>query len=141
MTQITDIVGEARSLRSDDTLRSLMEALRTSPQTVFPVLDDKERVVGTVSELDLVRLLDPSEPTLSFGPGKLIRAGLVSDVEDIMTRRPTTISIDEPLHAAAKKMETMRLPQLIVVDKDKRLKGLLRGRDVFLALFEDQGDE
>ncbi|WP_165899948.1 CBS domain-containing protein [Borborobacter arsenicus] len=129
------IVTEFRSLRTSDLPAALLEALSGTSQDVFPVLDENDRVAGTIGELDLLRVLSPSEPTLSFGPGKLIREGLIDDLEDMMMRRPSTCRVDEPLRAALKRMATMQIAQLVVVDKDDRLLGLLRGRDIFRALF------
>jgi CBS-domain-containing membrane protein len=128
-------VSDVRTLNTSDTPDALLRALSGVSQDVFPVLDEKSRVVGTIGELDLLRVLSPSDPTLSFGPGKLVREGLIDDIEDMMTRRPSTCRVDEPLRAALKRMATMQISQLVVVDADNRLLGLLRGRDVFRALF------
>jgi len=129
------LVTDIRSLKRSDAPSSLLEALSGTTQEIFPVLDDEDGVVGTIGELELLRVLSPSEPTLSFGPGKLVREGLIDDLEDMMTRRPSTCRLDEPLRAALKRMATLQIPQLVVVDDDKRLLGILRGRDVFRALF------
>ena len=129
------LVSDIRTLRASDTPAALLQALSGTSQDVFPVLDEKDLVVGTIGELDLLRVLSPSEPTLSFGPGKLIREGLIEDIEDMMTRRPSTCRVDEPLRAALKRMATLQIPQLVVVDAANRLIGVLRGRDVFVALF------
>lgn len=128
---------DVRSLKSSDTLAVLINAMRQSPQDIFPVIDEKGRVSGTISEIELLKMLEPNQPTLSFGPSKLIREGLVRDLEDIMAGRPSSVLLDEPLQAALKRMATMRIPQLVVVDEKNHLVGLLRGRDVFLAMIQE----
>lgn len=129
------IVTDVRSLRASDSPAVLLQTLSGTSQDVFPILDEKDRVIGTIGELDLLRVLSPSEPTLSFGPGKLVREGLIDDVEDMMMRKPSTCLVEEPLRAALKRMATMQIAQLVVVDDDNRFLGLLRGRDIFRALF------
>ena len=129
------IVTEIRSLKVNDRPAALLQALSGTSQDVFPVLDEKNCVVGTIGELDLLRVLSPSEPTLSFGPGKLIREGLIDDIEDMMMRRPSTCQVNELLRDALKRMATMQIAQLVVVDAEDRLLGLLRGRDIFRTLF------
>lgn len=134
--KITDLmVIDVKCLKASDPPQALLDLLSQSAQDVFPVLDDQDRVVGTISEPDLLRVLSPSEPTLSFGPGKLIREGLIDDIEDMMMRRPSTCLVDEPVHAALKRMAALNIAQLVVVDANNHLLGLLRARDLFKALF------
>jgi CBS-domain-containing membrane protein len=135
-TTVRDLIfTKVRTLKTNDRPVALLEALAGTSQDVFPVLDENKCVVGTIGELDLLRLLSPSEPTLSFGVGKLVREGLIDDIEDMMMRRPSTCQVDEPLRAALKRMATMQIAQLVVVDENNRLLGLLRGRDIFRTLF------
>lgn len=134
--QVSELMQrEVVGLKRDDSLDTLVRALDESPQDIFPVVDARGRVVGSVSEQDLIQILAPSRRTFPFGPRKLAREGLMRDVEDIMTPRPSTARPDEPVETALKRMNDLRLPQLVVVDADGRLLGLLRGRDVYLARF------
>lgn len=126
-------VREYRALRVDDPIEALIAALGESPQDVFPVLDAKGRLAGTVGEMDLLRVLDPGQ-TLASGAVKLLREGFATEVEDVMTPRPLTVAIDEPVTAALKRMATMRTPNLIVVDREHAPVGMLRVRDLYLAL-------
>lgn len=59
----------------------------------------------------------------------------MADVEDVMTPRPATVRPGDTLESALRRMQELRLPQIVVVDDDRRLLGLLRGRDVFCRLF------
>lgn len=127
---------EVATLKQTDSLDALVQAVEAGPQDVFPVLDDNGRVVGTVGELDLVRVLAPSVRTFPFGPRKLIREGLVADVDDVMTPYPATVRADAPVQDALKRMQDLGLPQLVVVDENNKLAGLVRGRDLYCALFK-----
>lgn len=125
------VVRDVRTLNSSDTIETLIAVLGENPQEVFPVLDEKGALAGTVSEMDLLRVLDPAQRTLSFGPAKLMKEGFASEVEDIMTPRPLTVPLDEPVPAVLKRMATMRTPHLIVLDDDGAIVGVIRARDLY----------
>lgn len=126
---------EVISLRRDDSIDHLVRVISETPQDVFPVVDDGGRVVGSVSEVELIAIVGPNRRTFAFGPRKIAREGLVRDVEDVMSPRPATVRPDEALESALRRMQALRLPQIVVADEDRRLVGLLRGRDAFCHLF------
>lgn len=128
------LVQDIVALRCSDPLSALMDALDGS-QDIFPVLGSGEKVSGTVSEQDLIRVLNPTEKTFPFGPNHLVREGLARQVEDVMTPRPATVRPDDPVRTAIRLMSDLHLPQLVVVDRENRLLGLIRGRDIFRAAF------
>jgi CBS-domain-containing membrane protein len=128
------VTRDVISLRCEEPLDALLGALDRSAQDVYPVLDAKERVVGTVSEQDLVRVLQPSTRTFPFGPQKMMRDGLATQIEDVMTPHPATVRPGDALEQALKRMHALDLPELVVVDEDGCLVGLLHGRDVYRAL-------
>lgn len=122
------------TLRRDDSIEHLVRVISETPQDVFPVVDEENQVVGSVSETELIAVVGPSRRTFPFGPRKLAREGLVRDVEDVMTPRPATVRPDETLESALRRMQELRLPQIVVADENRRLMGLLRGRDAFCRL-------
>jgi CBS-domain-containing membrane protein len=128
------VTRDVISLRCDEPLEALLSALDRSPQDVFPVLDPRDRVVGTVSEQDLIRVLHPASRTFPFGPQKMMREGLATEVEDVMTPNPATVRPDDTLEQALKRMHGLDLPELVVVDAEGCLVGLLHGRDIYRAL-------
>lgn len=133
--KVDDVVTrDVLALRCNDPLESLLGALDRSPQDVFPVLDGGGKVVGTVSEQDLIRVLHPTSRTFPFGPQKLMREGLATQVEDVMTPNPATVRPQDEIEHALKRLHGLDLPELVVVDDRGALVGLLRGRDVYRAL-------
>ncbi len=131
-------------MHTDDELQALVRVLRETQQDLIPVVDDKGRVVGSVDEIDLVEVVSPAKRTFPYGPRKLAREGLLSEVGDVMTPRPSTAREDDDLADALRRMESLRLPQLVVVDQEMRLIGLLRGRDVYCHMYRsaqaEEGD-
>lgn len=122
-------------LRADDSIEHLVRVITETHQDVFPVVGDDGKVIGSVSESELLSVLGPNRRTFPFGPRKLSREGLVRDVEDAMSPRPATVRPDESIESALRRMQELRLPQIIVADEEDRLLGLLRGRDVFCRLY------
>lgn len=138
--QVRDLVDpNFIKLRAHDSLAELVRVLGETPQDIFPVVDPQGKLVGTVSELDLLRVIGPLQRTFGFGPRKLVREGVAQDIEDVMTPRPSTTRLDDGVDTALRKMESLRLPQLIVLDEDGGLAGLLRARDIFRALYPRGG--
>lgn len=96
---------------------ALMRAAGESSQDVFPMLDEHDGVVGTVSEQDVIRVLSPTERTFPLASRNLVRKEFVRDVEDVMTLHPSTVRSDQQTDAALRQMEALHLPQ-IVVDRE-----------------------
>jgi CBS domain-containing protein len=88
--------------------------------SAVPIVDDDRRVVGVVSEADLL-------PTVSTG-----RAGTTA--ADVMNTRPPTVPADAPLSVAALKMEHRHVERLLVTGEDGRLLGVVSRADVLHPL-------
>ncbi len=134
------------SVKRDASFRSMAAALREYRVSAFPVLDDDGKVIGVVSEADMLakEALD-SEP--QGMPGMI--AGLLRRKEhekargttagDLMTSPPVTVTPDDTLERAARLMYTRKVKRLPVVDETGHLVGIV-GRSDLLAVF-DRSDE
>jgi cystathionine beta-synthase len=80
--------GSTVTLKSDETLRVAFGRMRGADVSQLPVVDG-ERVVGLVTESDLLGaiLLDPQDPTRGFG--RLVK--------EVMVTRLETLSADAPI--------------------------------------------
>ncbi len=85
------------------------------------VVDDKGKVAGIFTDGDLRRAL---ERALDLHQ---------SQVRDLMTNNPKTISQDALAVAAVEKMETLKINGLLVVDEHNRLVGALNMHDLLRA--------
>jgi len=88
--------------------------------TGMPVVDGNKRVVGIVSEQDLLRALRGNRPL----------AGI--NVKEIMTRSPIVITEDTTLEEASKIMEDAHIHRLPVV-RDGILLGTVTRHDLVRA--------
>jgi CBS domain-containing protein len=134
------------SVTKDASFRAMAAALREYRVSAFPVLDDDGKVIGVVSEADmLVKEALSSEP--EDMPGMI--AGLFRRKEhykargilagDLMTSPAVTVTPDETLERAARLMYTHKIKRLPVADADGHLVGII-GRSDLLSVF-DRSDE
>ncbi|MEU4091607.1 CBS domain-containing protein [Streptomyces sp. NPDC026673] len=121
---------------------SFKEIVRTMERwkvSALPVVADGTRVVGVVSEADLLRKEEHREndaPPIGAGPDKAaaVRA------EQLMTAPAVTVHDDAPLAQAARTMALHHVKRLPVVDEDGALRGVVSRGDllkVFLRADED----
>src|SRR5262245_63954811 len=101
------------TVRPGDSIRRADLSMRYADIRHLPVLDDTERLVGIVSDRDLLRAFAHSRRRTR------IRVG------DIMTRRLHTVRPDTPAWQAAALLLKHRISALTVVDRPRHLVGLV----------------
>jgi arabinose-5-phosphate isomerase len=83
------------------------------------VTDDKNILLGVISDGDLRRLLEKSPDPLRF------------TAEQVMNPNPKTIGEDELAPAALAKLEAMKITSLVVVDRARRVTGVIHIHDLW----------
>jgi CBS domain-containing protein len=108
--------------------------LRDQRVSAFPVIDDDNKVIGVVSETDLLtkEALEGTVPSTLEG---LTRQRVQSQVNavtaaDLMTKPAVTIGPDRPVTDAARLMFDRRVKRLPVVSDDGTLIGIVTRSDV-----------
>jgi CBS domain-containing protein len=132
---------EVVAVRSETTFKEMAAALRRYRVSALPVVDDAGRMLGVVSEADLLAkeaLADPG-PVAELVHRKDLRKAEGLTADDLMTREAVTASPDDPIEQAARMMHFMRVKRLPVVDSGGQLVGVVSRADV-LAVF-DRADE
>jgi CBS-domain-containing membrane protein len=129
-------------VRKDASFRDMAAALREHRVSAFPVLDEAGKVIGVVSEADMLtkEALD-SEPEGMPGmiTGMLRRKehekarGITAG--DLMTRPAVTVAPDDTIEHAARLMYTRKVKRLPVVDENRHLVGIVSRADL-LAVFD-----
>ena len=125
-------------VRKDAPFRELAAALRTHRVSAFPVLGDGDKVIGVVSEADML-----AKEALDGEPGMF--SGLLHhrDAEkargitagDLMTAAVVTVAPEDTVSHAARLMYTRKVKRLPVVDANGHLVGIISRADV-LAVFD-----
>jgi CBS domain-containing protein len=137
------------SVHRDDSVESLLHVLRRHELPGVPVVDGDGRVVGIVTEADLV-LRDEEEDlrmplhfNLMGGEiflGRLkpfedrVKKAIASTVGEMMSAEPVTVTPDDDAHEAARLISERRHNRLPVVDADGKLVGVVTRLDVLEAL-------
>ena len=122
------------AVRKTATFKEMATLLREQRVSAFPVVDDDNKVVGVVSEADLLA----KEAMDVYHPGRVggilhhrekdKAAGITA--EDLMTTPPVTTGPRDFVAEAARLMYTRRVKRLPVVDEDGRLVGIVSRADV-----------
>ncbi len=99
----------------------------------LPVLDKKNRLVGIVSELDLLKASPSPATTLSIYEIPYLLSRI--KMRDVMTKDVTTVTEDTPLEEAARIMADSRIGGLPVM-RDDKLVGIITETDMFKLFLE-----
>jgi CBS domain-containing protein len=122
------------AVRLNATYKEMATRLREFRVSAFPVLDDENKVVGVVSEADLLakEALEYGAPGLMSGilHGREWAKAEAVTAADLMTKPPVTIGQREPVSHAARLMYSRKVKRLPVVDDDGRLIGIVSRADV-----------
>ena len=120
------------TVRPDTPYREIAAMFREHRVSGFPVTADDGKVIGVVSESDLLTLADGHHR--GHGAAGPATAG------DLMTHPAVTVSPDDLVQTAARVMRSHRLQRLPVVDREGRLEGIVSRSDV-LSVFHRSDDE
>jgi CBS domain-containing protein len=132
------------AVRKDASFKEMAAMLRSRRISAFPVVDDAGRVVGVVSEGDLL----VKEAVQADGTSLLAALRHLKEDDkatgisagDLMTRPAVTIGPDAPIADAARLMYDRRVKRLPVIDPAGRLLGIISRVDV-LAVFSRPDEE
>jgi CBS domain-containing protein len=105
----------------DDAIAGVAELLAGYEITGLPVVDAADRLVGVISQTDLVRLRGSTLPWTGWH-GIMVR--------DLMTKPAKTISGSAPLDEAARQMTAEHVHRLVVVDDRQRPIGVISESDI-----------
>ncbi len=137
----------------DADARAAIELLAKSEVGAIPVTDSERRVVGIVSESDLV--LSDEEADLHLPHYLNIMGGVVfvgsmkgfekrldkafaTSVSELMTADPVTVRSDDAAETVARTIAEKHHNHLPVVDEEGRLAGLVTRADALAALVANE---
>jgi CBS domain-containing protein len=132
------------AVRLNATYKDMATRLREFRVSAFPVLDNDDRVIGVVSEADLLAK-EALEYAAQGRLGGILHSGERSKAAavtaaDLMTSPPVTIGPYETVHHAARLMYSRRVKRLPVVDEEGRLVGIVSRADVLSVFSRPDAD-
>lgn len=138
MTHTVAAIGRKASFKE---IVQLMEQWKVS---ALPVLEGEGRVIGVVSEADLLpkeefRDSDPDRYTQLRRLSDLAKAGAVT-AEDLMTAPAVTVRANATLAQAARTLARAKVKRLPVVDDMGLLEGVVSRGDLLKVFLRDDED-
>jgi CBS domain-containing protein len=130
--------GRLVSVSQDTTLKQVAELMVEHEISGLPVVDADGRVLGVISEADVIR----GETGGTGGQGMIARARAIADPDSLsiprtageaMSSPAVTIRDDETVVEAAHRIDERGVNRLPVVDEDGRLVGIIARADVVRA--------
>jgi CBS-domain-containing membrane protein len=145
---VKDVMSDhVLAVKRDVTYKEMAAKLRLFRVSAFPVIDDHGKVIGVVSEADLLakEAFAPGQAGLPRVVDGLVRhkdhekaEGLTAG--DLMTHPAVTVRPDDSVEQAARMMYTLQVKRLPVVDAGGYLVGIVSRADV-LAVFDRPDEE
>jgi CBS domain-containing protein len=141
------------AVKPDDDARAAIDLLAKTELGAIPVVDDERKVIGIVSESDLI--LSEEEADLHLPHYLNIMGGIVfigsmkgfeerldkafaTKVSELMTADPIVAHDYEAADRVAKKIAESHHNHLPVVDADGHLAGMVTRADALAALVDDE---
>lgn len=136
------------TINHDDSVKKCANLLMTHELSGLPVLDKKGKVIGMVTEGDLIRrasrIQGPAALEILGGifyldsPKTLmeeLKKSMGHLVENIMTKDVVTVGPDKDIESAATLLVQKRIKRLPVIDKEENLIGIVSRKDIMNYLF------
>jgi len=109
-----------------------------------PVIDNEEKLIGVISEKDILRAMFPDVDQIMQEGAKADFESIEADykglldkkAEELMTQTVASVQAEMPLLKAASLMCVKKIRRIPVTDKDNKLIGIISIGDVHKAIFQ-----
>ncbi|MBC7332989.1 MAG: CBS domain-containing protein [Actinobacteria bacterium] len=131
------------TIGKDATVKELSELLIKNKISGVPVVDDNKKVIGMITEADIIKKESSLPYPLSFGFAfirdlssltKTTEEFLKTPVEEVMTRNVKVVNEDTPLSKIVNIMINNNINRVPVVDKNNRLVGIITRADIIRSM-------
>ncbi|HEX6666071.1 MAG TPA: CBS domain-containing protein [Solirubrobacterales bacterium] len=154
MKTVAEIMdADVPTVKPDEDARAVIDLLSKSELGAVPVIDDDRKVVGIVSESDLILSEEESDLHLPHylnimggvvfvgsmkGFEERLEKAFATKVSELMTADPIVAHDYEAADRVAKKIADKHHNHLPVVDADGYLAGMVTRADALAALVDDE---
>ena len=133
-----------KTTRANTPVKDLANMMCLNNISGLPVIDDENKIIGIVSEKDLLKRMFPDIADLAREEGmpdfedmeKNYSDTLSLIASDIMTKTVSSVSSEMPIMKAASMMCARNIRRIPVVDNNK-LVGIISIGDVHKAIYQD----
>jgi CBS domain-containing protein len=154
MKTVADIMdADVPTVKPDEDARAVIDLISKSELGAVPVIDEDRKVVGIVSESDLILSEEESDLHLPHylnimggvvfvgsmkGFEERLEKAFATKVSELMTADPIVAHDYEAADRVAKKIADKHHNHLPVVDADGYLAGMVTRADALAALVDDE---
>jgi CBS domain-containing protein len=130
--QVSDVMTpEVVTAAEDATIAEIADKMVTHRVSGLPIVDDGHRPVGVVSQADLLPRTAATPPAAGRTlRGRRAAKATATSARQLMSTPVLTIGADEPLSAAARKMQHKAVKRLLVTDDAGQLLGIVSRSDL-----------
>lgn len=115
MKKVKEVMTEQPySCQQNETIQTVANQMSTSKVGFLPVVDESQKVIGTITDRDVALAMGKSE-----------KAAKDMKVQDVMKKNVHTVGPEDDATTALKVMRTKQVGRLPVVDKQQRLTGVV----------------
>jgi CBS domain-containing protein len=142
-TAVKDVMTtQVAAVMRGATFKEMAAMLLRFRVSALPVIDDEEKVIGVVSEADMLAKEVLGDPGVISGMlhHREVRKAEGLTAGDLMTHPAVTVRPEESVEHAARLMYTLRIKRLPVVNAGGCLVGMLSRTDV-LAVYDRPDEE
>jgi CBS domain-containing protein len=121
-----------RTIHPDTTIRGTMQRLRQQIEDCLPVVDENEKLVGVVTESDILYALRIPSRQSTIG-STMVRQAMkqfASNAGELMTKNPISVTPDMSIQETLNIMVEHKHRHLPVVEKNNKLVGLISLREI-----------
>lgn len=127
---------DVATVHADDSVRHAADVLTERGVTSLPVLDDDDRVIGIVSEIDLIRNRMPHDPRSHLRPQAHEQPDPARLIRDVMSDVVVCLGQSADTADVAALMLDNNVRAVPIVD-GARLVGIISRRDLLRTLLRD----
>lgn len=131
------MTSPAITISPDMPFQDALHIMRENGFRRLPVINSKNKLIGIVSERDLLHASPSPATSLSVWEMNYLLSKLT--VSELMTKKVVTVSPDYPIEEAANRMIEEDVGGMPVVDSDNSVVGVITETDIFKALVEMLG--
>jgi len=124
------------TITPDVPVQEALARMRSDKVRRYPVVDKRGKLIGIVTDSDLMNASPSEATTLSVWEVNYLLSRIT--VERVMTRNPITVSEDTTVEEAARIMADNKIGGLPVL-RDNRLVGIITETDLFKIFLEMLG--
>jgi acetoin utilization protein AcuB len=131
------MTSPAVTITADTPFQEAVKLMREKGFRRIPVVNKDGRLVGIISERDLLHAAPSPATSLSIWEMNYLLWKL--RIDELMTKNVLTVSPDTPIEEAARLMVSNKIGGLPVVDESKKVVGVITETDIFKTFVEMLG--